>query len=75
MEPRADTVVCGLCGLAKVLTDKTTCWQRMSVAGWYGEDERVVDICSDNAVRRHAGLPIVPIRRVLLRDPSQRFDP
>ena len=42
---------------------------------WYGEGERVVEICSDTAVWRHAGLPVVPIRWVLLRDPSRRFDP
>jgi hypothetical protein len=61
--------------LAKVLADKTTRWQRVTVPGWYGEGDRMVEICSDTAVWRHAGLPIVPIRWVLLRDPSQRFDP
>src|SRR5215210_7400980 len=35
----------------------------------------VLEICSDTAVWRHAGLPVVPIRWVLLRDPSRRFDP
>jgi hypothetical protein len=32
-------------------------------------------MCSDTAVWRHAGLPVVPIRWVLLRDPCRRFDP
>ena len=36
---------------------------------------RIVEICSGTAVWRHAGLPVVPIRRVPLRDPRQRFDP
>jgi hypothetical protein len=61
--------------LAEVLADKTTRWQRVVVPGWYGEGERIVEICSDTAVWRHAGLPVVPIRWVLLRDPSKRFDP
>ncbi|WP_456308222.1 hypothetical protein, partial [Siccirubricoccus deserti] len=61
--------------LAEVLTDKTTRWQRLTVPGWYGEGERIVEICSDTAVWRHAGMPVVPIRWVLLRDPGQRFDP
>jgi len=61
--------------LAEVLADPTTAWQRVVVPDWYGEGERVVEICSDTAVWRHAGLPVVPIRWVLLRDPSQRFDP
>src|SRR3712207_726738 len=61
--------------LAKVLADQATVWQRLTVPDWYGEGERVVEICSDTAVWRHSGLPIVPIRWVLLRDPSRRFDP
>jgi hypothetical protein len=61
--------------LAEVLADKTTRWQRLTVPGWYGEGDRIVEICSDTAVWRHAGLPVVPIRWVLLRDPCRRFDP
>ena len=61
--------------LAEVLTDKATVWQRVTVPGWYGEGDRLVEICSGNAVWRHAGLPVVPIRWVLLRDPRRRFDP
>ena len=61
--------------LAKVLADKATGWQRVTVPGWYGEGERVVEVCSDTAVWRHSGMPIVPIRWVLLRDPGKRFDP
>jgi hypothetical protein len=57
------------------LADKTTRWQRLTVPGWYGEGDRVVEICSGTAVWRHAGLPVVPIRWVLLRDPYRRFDP
>jgi hypothetical protein len=61
--------------LATVLADPATPWQRVTVPDWYGEGERVVEICSDIAVWRHCGLPVVPIRWVLLRDPSRRFDP
>jgi hypothetical protein len=61
--------------LAFVLVDGSTCWQRMVVPAWYGERERVVEICSATAVWRHAGLPVLPIRWVLLRDPQHRFDP
>jgi hypothetical protein len=61
--------------LAEVLADKTTRWQRVIVPGWYGEGDRVVEICSDTAVWRHSGMPVVPIRWVLLRDPCRRFEP
>ena len=61
--------------LAEVLTDTATPWQRVIVPGWYGEGDRLVEICSGSAVWHHAGLPVVPIRWVLLRDPHGRFDP
>jgi hypothetical protein len=61
--------------LAAVLADAATAWRRAAVPGWYGEGERVVEFCSNTAVWRHAGMPIVPIRWVLLRDPQGRFDP
>jgi hypothetical protein len=61
--------------LAKVLADRATPWQRVTVPDWYGEGARVVEICSETAVWRHSGLPAVPIRWVLLRDPGRRFDP
>jgi hypothetical protein len=61
--------------LADVLADRTTAWQRVTVPGWYGEGDRIIELHSGTAVWRHAGLPIVPVRWVLLRDPHQRFDP
>ena len=60
---------------AAVLADEGTPWRRLTVPGWYGEGERVVEVHSGTAVWRHAGLPVVPIRWVLLRDPGRRFDP
>jgi DDE superfamily endonuclease len=61
--------------LAEVLSDQVTPWRRATVAGWYGEEDRTVEIHSGTAVWRHSGMPVVPIRWVLLRDPRRRFDP
>jgi DDE superfamily endonuclease len=61
--------------LADVRADAGTRWAEVVVPGWYGEGDRVVEVCSATAVWRHAGLPVVPIRWVLLRDPQGRFDP
>ena len=61
--------------LSDVLADEATTWAEITVPGWYGEDDRVVEVCSGTAVWRHAGLPAVPIRWVLLRDPRHRLDP
>jgi hypothetical protein len=61
--------------LTAVLADRKTPWRRMAVPGWPGEGERIVEIHSGTAVWRHAGLPVVPIRWVPLRDPRRRFEP
>jgi hypothetical protein len=61
--------------LAAVLADRHTRWVRTTVPGWYGEGERAVELCSATAVWRHGGLPVVPIRWVLVRDPLDRFGP
>jgi len=61
--------------LAGVLANGGTPWQRLAVPGWYGEGDRIVEICSGCALWRHAGMPVVPIRWVLLRDPHRHFDP
>jgi hypothetical protein len=61
--------------LAAVLADPATSWQRVAGPGWYGEGERLVEIYSATAIWRHGGMPVVPIRWVLLRDPQGRFNP
>jgi hypothetical protein len=61
--------------LAQVLADPATSWQTVSVTNWYGTPERRLEICSQTAVWFHSGLPPVPLRWVLLRDPEGQFDP
>nr|WP_245291072.1 transposase [Methylobacterium aquaticum] len=61
--------------LAQVLMAEETDWHRRTVPGWYGVGERVLEVASATAVWRHAGLPVVPIRWVLVRDPDDRFAP
>ena len=61
--------------LVQVLAAKSTPWQTLHVPGWYGAGERTIEIASATAVWRHGGLPVVPIRWVLIRDPLNRFAP
>lgn len=61
--------------LAPRLEDPTTAWQRLTVPGWYGEAERVVEVVSDPAVGYPGGMPVAPLRWVLIRDPLGKFDP
>ena len=72
---RPRTIGARLPNLSEVLVNEATCWRRVVVPAWYGERDRVVEISSATAVWRHAGLPVLPIRWVLLRDPQHRFDP
>ncbi len=64
-----------LATLSEVLTDPATPWQCVTVTGWYGGGERIVEISTATAVWRHSGMPVVPIRWVLVRDPLNRFEP
>jgi len=61
--------------LAARLLDPATAWTAAAVENWYGEGPRTVEVASDTAVWYHSGLPPVPIRWVLIRDPQGRFDP
>lgn len=56
--------------LRERLTDPTTVWTPLIASRWYGEPDRPVEILSDTAVWYHTGLPPVPIRWVLVRDPN-----
>lgn len=59
--------------LKAVLDNPQTTWQKRTIREWYGEKQREIEICSDTAVWYHNGMPPVPIRWVLIRDPKERF--
>jgi hypothetical protein len=59
--------------LQQVLDDPQTVWKRLTVPDWYGEGRREVEIVSETAVWFHNGLPALPIRWVLIRDPRGKF--
>ena len=59
---------------AEVLVDPYTDWQTVTVANWYGQGPTEVEICSATAVWYHSGMPAVPLRWVLVRDPQGEFE-
>ena len=61
--------------LEQVLASPKTQWQTVTLNRWYGDGERQVEICTGTAVWYHTGLPVVPIRWVLVRDPQHKFEP
>ena len=61
--------------LTQYLNDLATVWQAHTVALWYARTNRTVEIASGTAVWYHGGLPPVPIRWILVRDPTGDLQP
>jgi hypothetical protein len=59
--------------LSVVAEDPSTVWRAITVRNWYGKEERLVEVVSDSAVWHSTGLPAVPLRWVLIRDPQAEF--
>ena len=60
--------------LSLVLADPTTAWTALTIPFWYGERDRAVEVASGTAVWYHSGMPTVPLRWVLIRDPLGQFE-
>ena len=60
--------------LSLVAGDPDTEWTLITVANCYGEEKRsIVEVASAIAVWYSTGLPTVPLRWVLIRDPQEEF--
>ena len=59
--------------LSVVAEDRATVWKPTTIANWYGEREREVEIASETAVWYSTGLFAVPVRWVLIHDPRGEF--
>ena len=57
--------------LSMVAEDQNTIWKAIMVANWYGARERIVEVVSERAIWYSTGLPAVPVRWVLVRDPQE----
>jgi hypothetical protein len=60
--------------LKQLLQDNTRTWETYLIEHWYGGAPREVEVLTETAVWYHTGLPPVPIRWVLIRDPRGQFD-
>ena len=60
--------------LQQVLADVRTGWQPVELP-WYDGQVRRMELASATAVWYHAGLPPVPLRWVLVRDPAGPYEP
>jgi hypothetical protein len=60
--------------LNEVLDDPRTEWQRVQVK-WYDGTEQSLEVASGTAVWYRIGLPVLPVRWVLTRDPHGEREP
>jgi len=61
--------------LSAILNDHKVSWQRVRITLWYGRTNRLLEITSGIAIWYHGGMPPVPIRWVLVRDPAGELEP
>jgi hypothetical protein len=61
--------------LEQALKDTRTHWKKVVIPDWYGQGWKKVEILSSTAVWFHNGIPPLPIRWVLIRDPQGKFKP
>lgn len=61
--------------LSAVLDNPKTVWSITVVSQWYNAQQRKLLTATGTAIWYHSGLPPVPIRWVLVRDPSGEHDP
>lgn len=59
--------------LDQVRANPTTIWTAVTLVRWYGDQNRPIEYVSQTAVWYHTGMPPVPIRWVLIRDPLGKF--
>jgi hypothetical protein len=60
--------------LSAMAEDPATTWEPTTVANCYGAEERTVEVASGTALWYSTGLPAVPLRWVLIRDPREEFE-
>jgi hypothetical protein len=61
--------------LSAILKDRKVRWQRCRVSLWYGRTNRLVEITTGTAIWYRGGVPPVPIRWLLVRDPKGELEP
>ena len=61
--------------LSALIKDRKVSWKRYRVSLWYGRTNRLVDIASGTALWYRSGVPPVPIRWLLVRDPKGELEP
>ena len=63
------------CRIAPFCSNKKTVWTSVVVSQWYNAQQRRLVVATGTALWYHAGIAPVPIRWVLVRDPTGEHEP
>ena len=61
--------------LKSILAASTTAWTRVKATWWYGRKAKCLEVATGTGVWYHPGMPVVPLRWVLVRDPEGALAP
>ncbi len=61
--------------LADRLSAPDVQWTTIEVSPWYGQSACQLEVATGRAVWWHPGMPVVPLRWVLVKDPTGKLDP
>jgi hypothetical protein len=57
------------------LSNPAVRWTTLQISPWYGRSDCELEIATGTAVWWHPGMPVVPLRWVLAKDPTGKLDP
>jgi hypothetical protein len=61
--------------LSSLLKNPRVSWQRLRISHWYGQTNRLIEVATGTALWYHAGIAPVPIRWIIVRDPTGKLEP
>jgi len=61
--------------LSALVKERKVSWKRCRLSLWYGRTNRLVEFATGTAIWYRGGVPPVPIRWLMVRDPSGELDP
>jgi len=61
--------------LSSVLKNPRVSWQRLRISRWYGQTNRLIEVTTGTALWYHPGIAPVPIRWIIVRDPTGQLEP
>ena len=60
---------------SSLLKNPRVSWQRLRISHWYGQTNRLIEVATGTALWYHAGIAPVPIRWIIVRDPTGKLEP